>query len=191
EDREATGPRVIAGCQVDPGQEVQAGRLLEDLYCALGTVVIALPPLRQRAGDLSGLVERILDHLNAEEDQRVTGLTPAAWEVLRAYPWPGNLRELYAVLQGARLRARSEQIDAADLPANLRLTVQLERTPAGTPERPLALDQLLEQVERRLILLALRRAKGNKSRAAEWLSVWRPRLLRRMEALGITEGDEW
>ena len=58
------------------------------------------------------------------------------------------------------------------------------------PERPLSLDQLLEQTERRLIVLALRRAKGNKSRAAEWLSVWRPRLLRRMEALGISEEAE-
>ena len=107
---------------------------------------------------------------------------------MRAYPWPGNLRELYSVMQGACWRVQGAHIDAVDLPANLRLAVQLERTSASTSERPLALDHVLEQVERRLIVLALRRAKGNKSRAAEWLSVWRPRLLRRMEALGI-EGE--
>jgi DNA-binding NtrC family response regulator len=63
----------------------------------------------------------------------------------------------------------------------------LERTPAAPAEPPLPLDQLLEQAERRLIVLALRKAGGNRSRAAELLSIWRPRLLRRMEALGITE----
>ncbi|MCI0457738.1 MAG: sigma 54-interacting transcriptional regulator [Gemmataceae bacterium] len=191
DDRDAPGPRVIAGCSVDPGQEVQAGRLLEDLHCALGTLVIALPPLRQRLEDLPGLVERLLERVPAEGDRRSVGLTPAAWDLVRSYAWPGNLRELYTVLQGAWARAQGVQIDATDLPANVRLAVQLERTPAREPERPLALDQVLEQVERRLILLALRHAKGNKSRAAEWLSVWRPRLLRRMEALGITDEGEW
>jgi DNA-binding NtrC family response regulator len=51
------------------------------------------------------------------------------------------------------------------------------------------MDQVLEEVERRLILLALRRHQGNKSRAAEWLGIWRQRLMRRMEALGIEDAD--
>ncbi|HEV3263345.1 MAG TPA: sigma 54-interacting transcriptional regulator [Gemmataceae bacterium] len=181
------GPRVAAGCCADPDQEVRAGRLLEELSCALGTLVIHMPPVRERQADLPGLVDRLLDRANAAGEGRVTGLTPAAWDVVRAYPWPGNLRELYGVLAAARARAGGERIDAADLPAYLRLAVSLERTPAPAPARSLPLDQILEQAERRLIVLALRLARGNKSRAADLLAIWRPRLHRRMEALGIAD----
>jgi DNA-binding NtrC family response regulator len=73
------------------------------------------------------------------------------------------------------------------LPASLRLAVRLDQTPAPPAPRPLPLDQLLEEAERRLIRLALRLAKGNKSRAAELLAVVYPRLFRRMQALGIKE----
>jgi DNA-binding NtrC family response regulator len=179
-----TGPRVIAGGSADPAT---AELLAEELHCALGTLVIHVPPLRERQADLPDLVERLLERANGDGPRRVVGLTPPAWELVRAYPWPGNLRELYAVLAGARARATGERLDAADLPAYLRLAVTLDRTPAASPERVLPLDQLLEEVERRLIRLALRMAQGNKSRAAELLAIWRPRLHRRMEVLGIDE----
>jgi len=186
---DAAGPRVVAGCAAEPEQEVRSGRLLEELSWALGTLVIRVPPLRRRVADLPGLVGRLLERTNAAGGGAVTGLTAAAWDVVRAYPWPGNLRELYGVLAGAGARARAggERIDAADLPAYVRLAVSLERTPLPAPTRALPLDQLLEQAERRLILLALRLARGNKSRAAELLAIWRPRLHRRMEALGIAD----
>jgi DNA-binding NtrC family response regulator len=172
-----------------------------DLHAALGTVLIALPPLRARRGELPVLVERLLERARAGDDAAgespgstrrhatVLGLTPAAREVIERYPWPGNLRELYTVLTGARLRAHGERIDAADLPAYVRLAVRLEEIPGPAPERPLPLDHLLEQAERRLIALALRLARGNRSRAAELLSIWRPRLQRRMEALGLDAGS--
>jgi DNA-binding NtrC family response regulator len=136
-------------------------------------------------------VEQFLERASAAADRPVAALTADAWELLRTYGWPGNLRELYAVLLSACLRASGSQIDASDLPAYLRLAVRLDRTvkPPAAAERSLPLDQLLEQAERRLILLALQRAKGNKSRAAELLSIWRPRLLRRMEALGIADSE--
>jgi DNA-binding NtrC family response regulator len=180
---------VIAGCSTDPAAEVRAGRLLEELRCALSTLVIDVPPLRQRLADLPRLVERLLEQILAADERRLQGLTPAAWDCLRAYPWPGNLRELRAALVGARAHAAGERIDVADLPAYLRLGASLGQTPGPAAERPLPLAQVLEQVERRLIQLALERARGNKSRAAELLSVWRPRLLRRMQALGLSSED--
>ncbi len=183
------GARTIAGCSVDLLEEIRAGRLLEDLQCALATLVITLPPLRARQPDLPGLVERMLQRANMVNPRPVTGLTPQAWEIVHSYAWPGNLRELYAVLQTACLRSADDHIDACHLPAPLRLAVRLEQTPTTPAERPLPLDGLLEQVERRLIRLALHKAQGNRSRAAELLSIWRPRLLRRMEALGITKAE--
>jgi DNA-binding NtrC family response regulator len=187
EGDEGTGLRTLAGCTEDPIEAVRAGRLLEELYYALGPLVITLPPLRERREDLPALVERLLTRAGGESDHRAQGLTAEAWEVVRAYPWPGNLCELYAVLQSACRRAPGEWIDANHLPASLRLAVRLDQTAGPEAEKPLPLKQLLQQAERRLILLALRKSQGNRSRAAELLAVWRPYLLRRMEALGITE----
>jgi DNA-binding NtrC family response regulator len=183
-------PRLVAGFSTDPAEDVRAGRLLEDLHCTLATLVLELPPLRRRLAEMPRLVERLLEQVAALDGRPVPAVTPAAWECLRAYPWPGNLRELRAALTSARAHAAGDTIDAADLPGPLRLAVQLRETPGPRAARPLPLAPLLEQVERRLIQLALQRAQGNKSRAAELLALPRPRLLRRMEALGLIEkGD--
>jgi transcriptional regulator with PAS, ATPase and Fis domain len=187
EMEEDTGASIIAGTSVDAVEEIRNGRVLEELHGALSTLIISLPALRDRLADLGVLVERLLNRANAACDTRVAGITPSAWDVLRAYSWPGNLRELYAVLRSACLHAKGERIDAGDLPAPVRLAVRLEQNPPAASGKLLPLDQLLEQAERRLIQVALRKAHGNRSRAAQLLAVWRPRLLRRMEALGITE----
>jgi hypothetical protein len=181
------GLRTIAGISSDPAEEIRAGRLLEGLHCALSTLVIALPPLRERPADLPALVERFLERAGEACEHEVKGLTAEAWELVRGYHWPGNLSELYTSLLSACQETKHDHIDAVHLPARLRLAVRLAETPGPAEERKLPLDQLLEEAERRLIRLALRRAKGNRSRAAELLQVWRPRLLRRMEALGIKE----
>jgi DNA-binding NtrC family response regulator len=172
-------PRVVAGCSTDPAADVRTGRLLDELRCALGTLVLELPPLRERLDDLPWLVERMLQRCRDAGLRPVQRLTAEAWDVLRAFGWPGNLRELYAVLASACGRASGGQIQAADLPLYLRLP------PAPPVQRPLSLKHLLRQAERRLIELALRKTKGNRSRAAELLSVWRPLLIRRMQKLGL------
>jgi hypothetical protein len=181
-----TPPAVLAGCG-DPAAEVAAGRLLDALRHALGVVTIELPPLRDRLDELDHLVGRFLERSACDGELAASSLTPEAWDLVRAYAWPGNLAELYEVLRTARQRTKKAAIDAADLPAPLRLAVRLDRTAKAPAERPLQLDRVLEEAERRLILLALRKARGNKSRAADLLSIWRPRLLRRMEALGIVD----
>jgi DNA-binding NtrC family response regulator len=172
------GPRLLSGFSTDPAAEVAAGRLLPQLHCLLAPLTIRLPPLRERLQDFPALVRRLLSRIGSGADKPVTTLTDEAWEVLRAHAWPGNVSELFAVLASACARARGDRLEIGDLPWYL-------RSPAPLPERTLALDSILEQVERRLIQVALVAAKGNKSRAAELLTIWRPRLLRRMEALGI------
>jgi transcriptional regulator with AAA-type ATPase domain len=179
-------PRVLAGSSADLDEEVRLGRLLDELRCALGTLVLDVPPLRQRLADLPRLAERLLEQAAASDEVRPR-LTAAAWDTLRAYSWPGNLGELRGVLVSARLHAAGDVIDTGDLPGYLRVAAQLGQVPGPRAEAPLPLGPLLEQVERRLIQLALHRARGNKSRAAELLAMWRPKLLRRMEALGLTE----
>jgi transcriptional regulator with AAA-type ATPase domain len=184
------GPRVLAGCAAAPAEEVRAGRLLEELACALGVVVLEVPPLRQRRDDLPWLVERLLERAGAGREAPVQGLTPAAWELVRGYPWPGNLRELYAALAGAAGRCPGERIDAEHLPAPLRLAQTLEETP-GPVERALPLEELLLEAERNLIRMALRRSGGHQGRAARLLRVWPSKLSRRIKELKIagTEGE--
>src|SRR5262249_44562388 len=130
-----------------------------------------------------------LQRSREREHPPAPGLSPEAWDTVRAYPWPANLDELDAVLQSASLRASGRRIEAAHLPAPVRLAVRMDRTPDGEPDRVVPLYQVLEEAERRLIRWALRKAQGNKSKAADLLAMWRPRLLRRMKMLGISEAE--
>jgi transcriptional regulator with PAS, ATPase and Fis domain len=113
-------------------------------------------------------------------------LTPEASDCVRAYHWPGNLRELYRTLLAAGKRASKDRVDVADLPLAVRQGKAAAEAPSkASPMQVPPLDTLLEDIERRMIRLALERTGGNQSKAAELLGVWRPRLIRRIKALGL------
>lgn len=180
-DEAGDGPRFIVGHCAEPTEAVRAGRLVDELHCAASTLTIHLPPLRERMADFDFLVGSFLTRARQLIDHKVDRVSTEAAGALRSHGWPGNLCELYEVLRGACARAKGERIELADLPFFL-------RNAALPAERKLPLDQLLEQAERRLIALALRQARGNRTRAAELLGIWRPRLVRRMEHFGIEAG---
>jgi DNA-binding NtrC family response regulator len=193
----ASGPRILVGCTADPLQEVQAGRLLESFHCALSTLTIELPPLRQRLDDLPLLVERCLDRVCQNTRRRVRGLSDEAWHFLRAHTWPGNLRELFLVLSSACTRCQAERIEGGDLPWYVRASAEADK--AGKPSPSLdtflgevetRIGKLRSEVERRLLTQALRRSHGNKTAAAKELSISRPRLLRRMRELDVADVEE-
>jgi transcriptional regulator with AAA-type ATPase domain len=189
-------PRLLAGFSGEPREQVRSGRLLENLYCTMEVIRLEVPSLRERLLDFPVLVDRMLARAQADAQRTIEGLSAEAWELLRQHQWPGNLRELFAVLDAACQRAttagdaRKVNLELADLPASLRR----QETTGRAPERSLDLDQVLEEVERRLIRLTVQRTKGNRSKAADLLGMSRPRLLRRMEALGLSsaaaEADE-
>lgn len=183
EDQELL-PRLLAGFSTDPQGQIASGHLLEELFCALDTLRLELPPLRERQGELPLLLAHCLSRLQTDGEKSVRKLTPEALEMLSQHTWPGNLAELLQVLDQARQCAAGERITADDLPLSVRLNVgQVSNAPPCHPP----LDEVLEQVERRLIVLALQRTRGHKAKACELLGIWRPRLLRRMEALHITD----
>jgi transcriptional regulator with PAS, ATPase and Fis domain len=184
-------PRFLLGSSVRCEELVRSGTLAEELAVLLDSFRIDVPPLRQRLDDLPVLVERMLARLEPGPG-RVRGLSPAAWEIVRGHGWPGNLAELFNVLADSLIRASGERIEANDLPAALRLTRRLEQegSAAHVPSLPASLPEMLEEVERRLIELAMRRARGNRTRAAELLGIHRFRLLRRLQALGLADSDD-
>ncbi len=171
-------PRLMLGYRNDACAEVEAGRLLEDLHCAASPMTITIPPLRDRLAELPRFAELFLKRAGELASHSVQSVSPDALKALAAHAWPENLRELQEVVRDASRRAKGERIELADLP----FTVKHAPLP---PERRLPLDAILEQVERRLIVLALRLAQNNQTRAAELLEIWRPRLLRRMDKLEI------
>jgi transcriptional regulator with PAS, ATPase and Fis domain len=181
--------RLIVSTQGDLEQEHKAGRLLPELYWRLGTVTLQLPPLRERRDDLAGLIEHFLLEAGSEDGNRVTGLGSGVLPLLQGYSWPGNLTELSNVVTEAYRRTKGDTIELAHLPMRLRLAQDAAEHPIKK-EREIALDATLEQIERRLIRIALERAQGNRSRAAALLSMPRGRFLRRMEALGLQGSDK-
>jgi transcriptional regulator with AAA-type ATPase domain len=180
-EAEQDAPALLAGFSADPEADLRSGRLLAELYSGLTTVVIAVPPVRERLADFDRLADTLLERARIASDKGTVSLAEGARAILRSYGWPANIAELYRVLVDSCLRAQGERIEADDLPFHL------HAAPMPQP-KPISLDAVLEKVERRLMILALRHARNNKTEAAELLSIWRPRLIRRMAALGITDG---
>ncbi len=149
-------PRIVIGVTAPTPSDDSGPRWLEEFYCAFSTLSITLPPLRERRADLRGLAERLLPRAASGAGKNVTGLSLEAWELIETAAWPGNLGELFVVLRQACLRAADPVLHAGDLPYYL-------RSASPSAERTLPLDELLEQVERRLVLLALERTQDNKS----------------------------
>jgi DNA-binding NtrC family response regulator len=155
-----------------------------DLAAMLSTIVISLPPLAQRRGDLPLLAQLFLEDCNAAGGRQIGGFSQAALDRLDAFPWPGNLDELAQAVAEAHRKAAGPEIGVDDLPEKLRAAAQAAAQPRRVDET-IVLDEYLGRVERELIRRALTRAKGNKARAARLLGMTRPRLYRRMVQLGL------
>jgi transcriptional regulator with AAA-type ATPase domain len=185
----ALGPRVrlLATTAGDPDAALKAERLRPDLYYALTTLVIRTRPLRERLDELPLLAQSLLERTNARGARQRGGFRPDALAALLAYDWPGNLRELARIVEAAHAEGGDDWIAVEDLPATIRGHLGAAYTPPPMPTRVTPLDELLTQVERRLIEQALQRARQNKSRAAELLGISRPRLYRRIKELNVPD----
>ena len=185
-----TGPhaaRVLAGSTRPLEPLVEAEAFSRELYFALTTLVVEVPPLRERREDLEPLAQHFLEELNRTAPQQVGGLTDDVWRQFRRYNWPGNTAELRAVIGEARVACSSPLIAVGHLPFRFKAGVGAQSVGPSIRPRPEPLDALLERIEREQIELALTESRQNKTRAAELLGITRQRLYRRMEVLGIVD----
>lgn len=173
--------RVVAATNKNLRTLVNEGKFREDLFFRLDVVNITLPPLRQRQDDLPLLCGHYLKHFNKENGKAVEGMTPEAMQLLAAYPWPGNIRELRNTIEKMVVLARSDRLTVRDIPPTI--TRAVEALPGGgARQRLLAgadLRSLAEQ-ERALIFAALDRHEHNITRAAGELGISRRTLHRKL-----------
>jgi DNA-binding NtrC family response regulator len=178
--------RLISTAAASIAELSQRGKFRADLASHLATIVIHLPPLKERIEDLPQLAQIFLEDCNRRGAKQVAAFTPESLDRLDAYPWPGNLDELAAIVATAHQNAAETEIKPEELPEQIRLAAQAATHPRKA-EEPIQLDEFLERVERELIRRAIARAKGNKTKAARLLGLTRPRLYRRMIQLGLEE----
>jgi DNA-binding NtrC family response regulator len=172
--------RVIAATNRNLEEEVKNHRFRSDLFFRLNVLPIALPALRSHAEDIPLLVEYFIDTFNSEFRKRVLGATPAAYSLLQAYGWPGNVRELRNVIERAMLLSDGERLDARDF------TAMTKAVSAGNDFELPATGVDLEQLERSLLVQALRRSNGNQTRAGTLLGLNRDQIRYRIEKFGLT-----
>jgi DNA-binding NtrC family response regulator len=165
--------RVLSATNADLRVEVESGRFREDVLYRLNTVVIELPPLRERAADLERLARHFLAHFARRYAKPLADFDADAWRALRAHAWPGNVRELGHAVERAVLFADpgAAVVRARDLAL-------------GPPPRRAA-EPSLEDAERVAIEKALARHSGDVRAAAAQLGISRSALYRRLQAYGI------
>ena len=193
--------RLIAATNRDLKALIGEGRFREDLYYRLNVVPIALPPLRERREDIPLLAAHFVEKYIARLGKRVERVEEEAIQLLMAYNWPGNIRELENLMERSVLFADGPVILATSLPDSLR-----ERGPGSAPIAavgPLGaiaspsgasmkeiVRQAQAELERELIARALEETGGNVTRAAKRLQISRKSLQVKMKELGLRGTDE-
>ncbi|MDG2391284.1 MAG: sigma 54-interacting transcriptional regulator [Planctomycetaceae bacterium] len=181
--------RVIASSTRKPQDLVDHDQLLPEYRLLLSTLLIELPPLRDRLEDLPLLSQEILENLNRGEDHQLEGFEDAVVELFQRYHWPENINELTEVIQAARSQATGVHVTEENLPFRFRAGYDAQRENPAPAESFTDLESYLERVEREHILAALEQSRFNKTKAAELLGIPRAKLYRRLESLDIETED--
>lgn len=155
--------RVIAATNRDLEKEMSENKFREDLYYRLNVFPIYLPPLRERKTDILLLAEHFIEKYAKENGKKIHRISTLAIDLLSSYHWPGNVRELQNCIERAVLLCNADTIQSTHLPATL------QRVDTGDVEEKLSLAEQIESYEKELIVDALKKTRGNKSKAADYL----------------------
>ena len=164
--------RLIALTNVDLDAAVKAGRFREDLFYRLHVISIRVPPLRERGDDLSKLVQYFLQRYSAKHGRNVQRVSPEAREILQAYEYPGNARELANIVERAVIVADGKRLEAQDLPPGLSAAVNAQQQKGNR--------RSLAQLEAAYIAETLVATGGNKTECARILGISRKNLYEKL-----------
>ncbi len=198
--------RILAASNVDLGEMVRQGRFRDDLFHRLNVIALDLPPLRDRKEDIPLLVEHFLQRFCKENQKPPRRFHSGAMRLLMDYDWPGNVRELENVVERAIVLSSAEWMDAALLPETVRtreivrgVRLQLSEVLPPLPGEPgsdasgregaaaqvPSLFQIMEEIERRVIVDMLERCNWNQTEAAERFLIPLSTLNQKIKRLGI------
>ncbi len=164
--------RLLAATNRDVEADVDSGRFRQDLYYRLNVIRMGLPPLRERQEDIALLAERFVERFASEMNKDVVGFTNDALRALVKYPFPGNVRELENVIERAVALAGSRAIGLGDLPPEVSgMAGAPGPSLLSLPDSGCQLDEVMNEVERRLLLEALERTGGVRKAAARLLGI--------------------
>lgn len=175
--------RLVAATNRNLEDMVARGEFRQDLYYRLSVFPIILPPLRERRDDIMALVSHFVDKTCAASNRKIVRITAQAAEMLMAYDWPGNIRELENVMERAVILCGIDGIiDARHLPVWLQQSPGLEQC---LPVHGATLEESMRVLEKRLIVEALQEHGGNMSRAAQQLGITERIMGLRMKKYGL------
>ncbi len=170
--------RIVAATNKKLEDQVKNGNFREDLYYRLNVVNINVPPLRSRREDVEPLSRFFLEKYTAETGKKITDLSPRALSCLLAHDWPGNVRELQNAIERAVVLSKGSVLTPRDFPQGMQGDDQIC---LQIPEKGGSLTDILEDLERQLIIQTLQREDGSQTRAAETLGIKRTTLRYKME----------
>jgi two-component system response regulator HydG len=175
---------------------VEQGRFRQDLFYRISVICLKLPPLRHRAGDIEALADHFRIRFVQELGKNITGFTHDALESLLKYDWPGNIRELKAVIRRGVILCQGTRITSGHLASSLAYPRSGRSSPGGArPHLPLAirpLKEALEEPEKRIIIQALQALNWNRQETARVLDINRTTLYKKMKKYGLlVDGPIW
>ena len=170
--------RIVAATNKKLEDQVKDGNFREDLYYRLNVVNINVPPLRSRREDVEPLSRFFLEKYISETGKKITDLSPRALSCLLAHDWPGNVRELQNAIERAVVLSKGSVLTPRDFPQGMQGDDQIC---LQIPEKGGSLTDILEDLERQLIIQTLQREDGSQTRAAETLGIKRTTLRYKME----------
>ncbi len=168
--------RVVAATNKDLGKEMESGSFRQDLYYRLNVMRLKLPPLRDRRGDISALVDHFMAVLNKKHNKNITSVSDNVKNVFMNYSWPGNVRELMNTLEFAFVLCRYNAISIDNLPAEI---IDSDKTVFGQPDKGV--------IERKEIIQVLKQTDWNKAKASRLLGVDRTTIYSKIKKYNIVE----
>jgi two-component system, NtrC family, response regulator AtoC len=180
--------RIVAATNQNLTDLVSKGRVRQDLFYRLNVFPLTVPPLRERIEDIPFLVNHFIEKGKQKLHKEFAGVSPQAMAFMMAHPWPGNVRELENAVQRMMVIAKGDLLDVDDLPPEIRSGASSGQSP------PKDLKEIAREsseiIEKRTILAALEKSRGNVTHAAKALGVSRATLQNKMKAYRLRAPKE-
>jgi DNA-binding NtrC family response regulator len=179
---ETVDVRIVSATNLDEARLYDATVFRPDLLFRLNTIVIRVPPLRERPEDIPELLRHYLEHYQRQYERPAQAIAPAAFDALCLHPWPGNVRALRHACERAVILAGSELYGLADFGLH---RAEATAVSAASPDSAAGDARKLDELERDAIAATLEQVQGNITRAARQLGVSRAALYRKLEKHGL------